>query len=42
MAADFQSAGFDRVDLNAGSSTGDWGFDEVRIGTTLDDVRVGD
>ncbi len=37
----FQAAGFDQIFLNVGSSSGTWGFDEVRIGTTLKDVRTG-
>ena len=37
----FQAAGFFQVFLNVGQSTGVWGFDEVRIGTTLADVRRG-
>jgi hypothetical protein len=40
MSSEFQSAGFSDLRINSDAS-GLYQFDEVRIGTTFEDVRTG-
>ena len=42
MTREFQSEGFDHLALHVGSNNGQWRFDEVRIGTSFEDVQMGD
>ena len=39
MTRKFRSEGFDHLYLHVGSNTGEWQFDEVRIGTSFSDIR---
>jgi hypothetical protein len=39
MSAEFKSAGFSQVRLNS-DATSLYQFDEVRIGTTFEDIRT--
>jgi hypothetical protein len=41
MSPEFQGAGFDQINLNAGFNLGVWIYDEVRVGTTLADIVSG-
>lgn len=40
MRPDFQEQEFNEVSVVCGSNSGEWGFDEVRIGLTHTDVRT--
>jgi hypothetical protein len=42
MDPTFQSVGFDQIFLGDGESTGVYRYDEVRVGTTFQDIRAGD
>ena len=39
MAPEFQASGFSRIDLKEGFNLGTYIFDELRVGTTFDDIR---
>lgn len=42
MTSDFQAAGFNQVTLDVFGNENFWFFDEVRVGTTFNDVLTGD
>ena len=42
MSSAFQAAGFNQVTLDVFGNENVWFFDEVRIGTTLGDLRTGE
>ena len=39
MTPEFQASGFSRIVLKEGFNLGAYIFDEVRVGTTFDDIR---